>query len=111
MRNPPTPTFGSLVQMLGIQGNLPTVGFDFNLQRRAVLDHHVRETYRANALIRAEKIKQPMFVVWPDNSSDIDPTRNHDAATEIVQTVNCIGVSIIVSVVLQQPAGHISNTP
>ncbi|RNI24899.1 apolipoprotein N-acyltransferase [Flexivirga caeni] len=106
----PTPTGGKKLQVLAIQGNVPTAGLDFNAQRRAVLDHHVKETDKAAALIKAGKLPQPALVVWPENSSDIDPTRNADAGTEIVRTVDRIGVPLIVGAVLDQPVGHTSNT-
>ncbi|WP_211841624.1 apolipoprotein N-acyltransferase [Rudaeicoccus suwonensis] len=106
----PTPTNGPKLQVLAIQGDVPTAGLEFNAQRRAVLDDHVRETDKAAAKIRAGLMKQPAVVIWPENSSDIDPTRNPDAATEITQTVNNLGVPLIVGAVLDQPVGHTSNT-
>jgi apolipoprotein N-acyltransferase len=106
----PTPTSGKPLQVLAIQGNVPTAGLDFNAQRRAVLDHHVKETDKAAALIRKGKLPAPALVIWPENSSDIDPTRNADAGTEIVQTVDRLGVPLIVGAVLQEPAPQTSNT-
>lgn len=106
----PTPTGGKQLPVLAIQGNVPTAGLDFNAQRRAVLDDHVKETDKAAALIRAGKLPEPAMVIWPENSSDIDPTRNADAGTEIIQTVDRLGLPLIVGAVLQQPVGHTSNT-
>ena len=63
-----------------IQGNVPRAGLDFNAQRRAVLDYHARETQRLAAEVKAGKEPQPDFVLWPENSSDIDPYANPDAA-------------------------------
>ncbi len=64
-----------------IQGNVPRAGLDFNAQRRAVLDHHARETERLAAEVRAGKVPRPDFVLWPENSSDIDPFANPTPAT------------------------------
>ena len=59
---------------------MPRLGLDFNAQRRAVLDNHVRETLRLAEDVRAGRAPQPQFVIWPENSSDIDPLANPDAA-------------------------------
>ncbi|WP_343036773.1 apolipoprotein N-acyltransferase [Flexivirga aerilata] len=106
----PTPSGGKKVRVLAIQGNVPTAGLDFNAQRRAVLDNHIRVTDQAAAQIKAGTMPEPALVIWPENASDIDPTRNADAGTEIIQTVNRIGLPIIVGAVLQEPAPQTSNT-
>ncbi|TWP36892.1 apolipoprotein N-acyltransferase [Leekyejoonella antrihumi] len=105
----PTPTGGPKMNVVGIQGDVPTAGLEFNAQRRAVLDDHVRETDVAIKMVRAGEIPQPDLVVWPENSSDIDPTRNPDAATEIIQAVNRVKAPLIVGAVLQQPSPDVSN--
>ncbi|MGW7793180.1 apolipoprotein N-acyltransferase, partial [Streptomyces tricolor] len=56
-----------------IQGNVPRAGLGFNAQRRAVLDYHARETHKLAADVRAGKAAKPDYVLWPENSSDIDP--------------------------------------
>ena len=66
-----------------VQGNVPRLGLEFNSQRRAVLDNHVRETMRLAEDVRAGRAPQPAVVIWPENSSDIDPIANRDAADQI----------------------------
>ena len=66
-----------------VQGNVPRLGLEFNAQRRAVLDNHVRETLRLAEDVRAGRAPQPAVVIWPENSSDIDPIANRDAADQI----------------------------
>ncbi len=105
----PTPTSGRGLQVTGIQGNVPTSGLEFNAQRRAVLDNHVRTTARAADLVRQGRIRQPDMVIWPENSSDIDPTRNPDAATEILRVVDQSKAPVIVGAVLQEPTPKVSN--
>ena len=106
----PTPSGGKKMDVVGVQGNVPTAGLDFNAQRRAVLDDHVKETDVAVKMVRAGTIPHPDLVVWPENSSDIDPTRNADAATEIVRVVKRINAPLIVGAVLRQPSPDVSNT-
>ena len=77
------PTTTQSVTVAAVQGNVPRLGLEFNAQRRAVLDNHVRETVRLADDVRAGRAAQPMFVIWPENSSDIDPLANADAADQI----------------------------
>jgi apolipoprotein N-acyltransferase len=85
-----------------IQGNVPRAGLDFNAQRRAVLDHHVRETERLAAEVRAGKVARPDFVLWPENSSDIDPFANPDARAVIDRAARAIGAPISVGGVVER---------
>ncbi|MGW3117549.1 apolipoprotein N-acyltransferase [Streptomyces sp. NPDC001107] len=79
-----------------IQGNVPRSGLEFNAQRRAVLDYHARETKRLAAEVKAGKTPRPDFVLWPENSSDVDPFANADAYAVIDSAAKAIGVPISV---------------
>ncbi len=91
------------VTVAAVQGNVPRLGLEFNAQRRAVLDNHVRETLRLAEDVRAGLAPQPQFVIWPEDSSDIDPFANADAAQEIAQAAAAIGAPILVGSVLDVP--------
>ncbi len=93
-----------------IQGNVPRAGLDFNAQRRAVLDNHVERTVELAAAVEAGREKQPDVVIWPENSSDIDPFLNPDAARQIDRAAAAIGVPILVGAVTDGPGRFISNT-
>ncbi|MEU5519858.1 apolipoprotein N-acyltransferase [Streptomyces sp. NPDC047860] len=84
------------VTVAAIQGNVPRLGLDFNSQRRAVLDHHARETERLAARVAAGKAEQPDIVLWPENSSDIDPFVNPDARAVIDKAAKAIDAPISV---------------
>ncbi|SER70429.1 apolipoprotein N-acyltransferase [Streptomyces sp. yr375] len=85
-----------------IQGNVPRLGLEFNAQRRAVLDYHARETERLAAEVKAGKVARPDFVLWPENSSDIDPFAYADAAVVIDGAAKAIGVPISVGGVVER---------
>ncbi|MFJ3670749.1 apolipoprotein N-acyltransferase [Streptomyces sp. NPDC090106] len=85
-----------------IQGNVPRAGLDFNAQRRAVLDYHARETERLAAKVKAGKVAKPDFVLWPENSSDVDPFAEADAAAVIEKAATAIGVPISVGGVVER---------
>jgi apolipoprotein N-acyltransferase len=79
-----------------VQGNVPRLGLDFNSQRRAVLDYHARETERLAARVRAGEAERPDIVLWPENSSDIDPFVNDDAREVIDRAAKAIDAPISV---------------
>jgi apolipoprotein N-acyltransferase len=86
-----------------IQGNVPRPGLDFNVERRAVLDLHALQTHRLAADVRAGTTPRPTLVIWPENSTDIDPYRNADAIAVISAAAADIGVPILVGAVVQGP--------
>jgi len=93
-----------------IQGNVPRAGLDFNAQRRAVLDNHVQRTLDLAADVAAGDEPRPDLVLWPENSSDIDPYVNTDAAREIDRAARAIGAPILVGAIVDGPGRFISNT-
>jgi apolipoprotein N-acyltransferase len=98
------------VTVAAIQGNVPRLGLDFNAQRRAVLDNHVRETMRLAEDVRAGRAPQPAVVIWPENSSDIDPIANRDAAELISSAADAVHAPILVGAVLAAP-GYTRENP
>jgi apolipoprotein N-acyltransferase len=93
-----------------IQGNVPRAGLDFNAQRRAVLDNHVQRTLELARDVAAGDQPQPDLVLWPENSSDIDPYTNADAAREIDRAARAIDAPILVGAIVNGPGRFISNT-
>ncbi|GHB03906.1 MULTISPECIES: apolipoprotein N-acyltransferase [Streptomyces] len=93
-----------------IQGNVPRLGLDFNSQRRAVLDNHADRTEQLARDVKAGKVAQPDFVLWPENSSDLDPYRNPDAREAIDRAVRAIGVPTVIGAVLAPDTGALRNT-
>jgi apolipoprotein N-acyltransferase len=94
------------VTVAAIQGNVPSLGLDFNAQRRAVLDNHVARTLELASEVAAGRLARPQMVIWPENASDIDPLRNPDARARINQAAEAVGVPILVGTVLVQPDGQ-----
>ncbi|MGY2074232.1 apolipoprotein N-acyltransferase [Blastococcus sp. SYSU DS0828] len=93
-----------------IQGDVPRAGLDFNAQRRAVLDNHVQQTLRLAGEVAAGRQPPPDVVLWPENSSDIDPYRNADAAAQIQRAADAVGAPVLVGAVVNGPGEYISNT-
>jgi apolipoprotein N-acyltransferase len=93
-----------------VQGNVPRLGLEFNAQRRAVLDNHVRETVALAEDVRAGRAPRPRFVIWPENSSDIDPLANPDASQQISTAAAAINAPILVGGVVAAP-GYSRDNP
>lgn len=93
-----------------IQGNVPRLGLEFNAQRRAVLDNHVRETIQLAQDVRDGSAPQPAIVIWPENSSDIDPLANPDAFAQISTAAAAVNAPILVGAVVKAP-GYTPDNP
>ncbi|MCV7384636.1 apolipoprotein N-acyltransferase [Mycolicibacter longobardus] len=87
------------IAVAAVQGNVPRLGLEFNAQRREVLDYHVRETLRLAEDVADGRAPQPLFVIWPENASDIDPLMNADAAQQITTAAQAIDAPILVGTV------------
>jgi apolipoprotein N-acyltransferase len=64
--------------ILMVQGNVPELGLDFNARAKQVFNNHVQET--RIALNEKRKVD---FIVWPENSVDVDPFTNKDVFAEL----------------------------
>ncbi|MFF4580297.1 apolipoprotein N-acyltransferase [Streptomyces sp. NPDC001389] len=93
-----------------IQGNVPRAGFDFNAQRRQVLDNHANRTLQLADDVKAGRVPKPDFVLWPENSSDIDPFTQPDAHAVIDNAVRTIGAPTAIGSVLEPETGPLRNT-
>lgn len=97
------------VNIAAVQGNVARPGLDFNAERRAVLRNHVDGTLRLARDVRAGRAVAPDLVLWPENSSDIDPLRDPDAAQSITSAAQAVGVPLVVGAVLAEPDVRVSN--
>jgi apolipoprotein N-acyltransferase len=59
--------------ILMIQGNVPQLGLDFNSRAKAVFNNHFERTQ-----MEIEKDSNVDFILWPENSVDVDPFLNSD---------------------------------
>ena len=100
---------GSTV-VAAVQGNVPRTGLAALGQKRAVTRNHAAATERLAADVRAGRVPAPDIVLWPENSSDLDPFRDPQAAALLSQASRAIGRPILVGAVLVGPgAGHVRN--
>jgi len=81
----------SATNVLMIQGNVPQMGLDFNSRAKAVFNNHFERTQ-----VELAKDSNVDFVVWPENSVDVDPFLNKD----VNQALNSIDKPLIIGAIL-----------
>jgi apolipoprotein N-acyltransferase len=87
---------GRTVRVAAVQGNVPGEGMDAFSERRAVLDNHVRATLELADRIESGETEQPDFVLWPENSTDIDPFEDPTVYADIQRAVDAVDVPVLV---------------
>ncbi|APT84735.1 acyltransferase [Corynebacterium aquilae DSM 44791] len=85
------------VTVAAVQGNVPRMGLDFNAQRRAVLANHVRETQNIP--------RQADIVIWPENSSDVNPFRDEQARILVNHAASVARAPILVGTITEDAVG------
>jgi apolipoprotein N-acyltransferase len=103
----PTPTTGEgsdpTAVIAVVQGGTPQTGMGAMDVRRAVLDNHVRETLTLANEIRRGAVPRPDVVLWPENSTDINPFKDPTVAADISRAARAVGVPILVGAVTDVP--------
>ncbi len=97
----PSPQGSAVIAV--VQGGTPQMGMGAMDVRRQVLDNHVNETLRLAREIGSGDVQQPQLVIWPENSSDIDPFTDVDAAAEIQRAADAVHAPILVGAVAEVP--------
>jgi apolipoprotein N-acyltransferase len=85
-----------------LQGNVPRLGLDFNSRAEEVFNMHLLQTQKALNQIEIE----PDFIVWPENSVDVDPFITEEVGEQISNLARSSSTPIIVGAVLRD-----SNQP
>jgi apolipoprotein N-acyltransferase len=87
-----------------IQGNVPRArSLEAQLEQLAVTANHVTATDKLAGRVAAGTVPRPDLVVWPENSTDIDPLQDPALYQEISTAASTIGRPILVGAVLQDP--------
>jgi apolipoprotein N-acyltransferase len=87
-----------------IQGNVPRArSLQAQLDEVQVTLNHATATGKLAMKVAAGTLPRPDLVVWPENSTDIDPTKYPPIYQEIASAASAIGRPILVGAVLQDP--------
>jgi apolipoprotein N-acyltransferase len=103
---PGTPT----ATVAAIQGNVPHAqNLPDLLRATTVTANHAAATRRLAAEVRAGTRPAPDLVIWPENSSDYDPSLWPPAYATISSAVAAIGRPVLVGEVLQNPQRNVGQ--
>jgi apolipoprotein N-acyltransferase len=100
----PVPASANTAVVAAIQGNVPRArSLQAQLDELQVTLNHATATEKLAGQAAAGKQPKPDLVVWPENSTDIDPTRDPAIYQEIADATSAIGRPVLVGAVLQNP--------
>ncbi|SEN85457.1 apolipoprotein N-acyltransferase [Actinacidiphila rubida] len=98
------------VRIAIVQGNVQQPGMHFLGRPMQILDNHVQATLQLAADIRAGRVQKPDIVLWPENSSDLDPFSNPVAYDRITEAVQAVGLPVLVGALVDGPdKDHVQN--
>ena len=87
-----------------IQGNVPHATNLADLWRATtVTQNHAAATQKLAARVRSGAAPAPDVVIWPENSTDLDPSQDPLIFNTIATAVAAIGRPVLVGAVLQNP--------
>ncbi|SDS65499.1 Apolipoprotein N-acyltransferase [Friedmanniella luteola] len=86
-----------------VQGNVPGRGIEAMGRARSVTNNHLAETVDLMTKARLGQVPTPDFLLWPENSTDIDPTLDGLTRLTVQSAAELAGVPILVGAVMQGP--------
>jgi apolipoprotein N-acyltransferase len=86
-----------------VQGNVPGRGIEAMGRARSVTNNHLAETTDLATLVRQGQLPRPDFLLWPENSTDIDPTLDVLTRMTVQSAAEVAGVPILVGAVMEGP--------
>jgi apolipoprotein N-acyltransferase len=92
-----------------IQGNTPHPGMNFLGTQYQVLDNHADRTLWLAQQVSEHKLAKPDIVIWPEDSSDVDPYNDPVAAATIANAVRAVGVPTLIGAVIPIGDGEYSQ--
>jgi apolipoprotein N-acyltransferase len=106
----PTEGNGKTVTAAMIQGNVPGKGLEFLGRARTVTKNHMNATLDLQKQVDAGTQVKPDLVIWPENSTDIDPYKDAETKADIETAVQAVKVPILVGAVTEGPGENERQT-
>ena len=91
------------VTVAAVQGDVPGAGNDLVAVSEQVTENHVRATVDLARRVQSGAVRQPDFVLWPENSTAVDPFRDEQTNSQISQAAAAIGVPVLVGAIVDGP--------
>ncbi|HYI59938.1 MAG TPA: apolipoprotein N-acyltransferase [Microlunatus sp.] len=86
-----------------VQGNVPGRGIEALGRMRSVTNNHLSETIDLMVAARLGATPMPDFIVWPENSTDIDPTLDPVTGRTVQAAATIADRPILVGAVMEGP--------
>ncbi len=91
------------VTVAAVQGDVPGTGNDLVAVHEQVTANHVQATVDLARRVEAGAVPRPDFVLWPENSTAVDPFRDEQTNAGISRAVAAIGVPVLVGAIVEGP--------
>jgi apolipoprotein N-acyltransferase len=92
-----------------VQGNVPGDGDDILYDYVGVTRNHAQATIDLARRVEAGTAPRPDFVIWPENSTAVDPFKRLDINAAILSASHAIDVPILVGAIVDADAKHALN--
>ena len=92
-----------------VQGNVPGDGTDILLDHQQVTRNHVDATVRLAEEVAAGQRREPDFVVWPENSTAVDPFLDSEVNAGIRRASAAVQVPMLVGAMVDAGSEHVLN--
>ena len=99
----------SEVTVAAVQGDVPGNGDDILYDFRKVTQNHVDATVDLARRVAAGDAAEPDFVLWPENSTAIDPFRDVPTNSQIWEASSAVGVPILVGAIVDGQGNQVLN--
>lgn len=97
------------VRVAAVQGDVPGNGDDILYDHRQVTRNHVEATVDLARQVASGSEPAPDFVLWPENSTAVDPFRDAGTNEGIWRASSAIGVPILVGAIVDGAPGQALN--
>src|SRR5580693_8000403 len=105
----PVPASAKTAEIAAIQGNVPRArSLVAQIDDLQVTLNHETATDKLAAEVAAGQLPRPDLVIWPENSTSIDPTQYPPIYNEIANAASAIDRPILVGAVLQDQMSNAS---
>jgi apolipoprotein N-acyltransferase len=105
----PVPANARTAEIAAIQGNVPRErSLEAQVDELIVTANHAAATEKLAAKVAAGTLPRPDLVIWPENSTSIDPRQDPPIYDEIANAASAIDRPILVGAVLQDPMRNAS---
>jgi apolipoprotein N-acyltransferase len=86
-----------------VQGDVPGSGNDLVAVHEQVTSNHVRATVDLAQRVEDGAVQQPDFVLWPENSTAVDPFTDEQTNAAISRAVAAVDVPVLVGAIVDGP--------